>query len=624
MPPPATDGDASKCLLRTPPGRVPPPVRDPTQPDTRTSNSNHADTDQRKRRSYEPEQAEHDTIYPLTLYDLMGEGTSITTGWLVRGYIDVNKLGEALDRVVEKWPLLGGRLEMVGERGYQIRVSPPNSSSSQDPAQQPRKYVLTSSRSTRSLAQYGVTPSLLSGRITHSLPPELFMHEKVRKNTMWRRMKHYCGKPLTFWHVTHIRGGSVGDKRGREVNEEEGGAGEEYSCIGIHFTHGLFDGLGLSLIVHAVEAELSGREWDVPPLPSTPGLQRNALEDILEGLEGEQRVQCATDSKRTVDSEGAIAGKKYNDREQVSEGSDDDEFKYRSSIVGLWFCFVWFVYYMWQFYFHKRKNCIVVLPKRVWEGLVEKVRREAAASFENSHGNLDESGDVAEGARLSTGDIITAWLIKTIYSDTKTPPSKLINTTGMASLRPYFAPDLNHYPHNCFIPIPFPLLKVGRIREESVLGLARIIREGRKRVKKEDASLIWRRMKEAVGCITEANHGDAAKKKGFRSFIPFDAKADEHITISNISVARVVDVDWSGAICHTRSGLNQEGLGKVMCRYKYMFGSSEIVSNVVTVAGRLGDGGLVLDVVLIERRMKKLEEAVRMLVQEFGATVDRR
>jgi hypothetical protein len=40
--------------------------------------------------------------------------------------------------------------------------------------------------------------------------------------------------------------------------------GEEYTCIGVAFSHGLFDGMGISYVVHALEAEMHGREWEAP------------------------------------------------------------------------------------------------------------------------------------------------------------------------------------------------------------------------------------------------------------------------------------------------------------------------------------------------------------------------
>jgi len=52
-----------------------------------------------------------DTIYPLTAFDNLYERYAVVMGWLVEGSVDPNQLGYSLDKVIDKWPLLGGRLE---------------------------------------------------------------------------------------------------------------------------------------------------------------------------------------------------------------------------------------------------------------------------------------------------------------------------------------------------------------------------------------------------------------------------------------------------------------------------------------------------------------------------------
>jgi hypothetical protein len=52
-------------------------------------------------------------IFPLTLFDDMCANPGIVLGWLVEGELDLNLISAALDRLVNKWPLLAGRLERV-------------------------------------------------------------------------------------------------------------------------------------------------------------------------------------------------------------------------------------------------------------------------------------------------------------------------------------------------------------------------------------------------------------------------------------------------------------------------------------------------------------------------------
>ncbi|KAF5314601.1 hypothetical protein D9611_007072 [Ephemerocybe angulata] len=80
---------------------------------------------------------------------------------------------------------------------------------------------------------------------------ELFIGEDVRSKIIRTNLSSYAanlnGTPITHWNITHFRQ-----------------PGQEYSCIGLLYSHGLFDGLGSSFIVHALVAELSGKHWDVP------------------------------------------------------------------------------------------------------------------------------------------------------------------------------------------------------------------------------------------------------------------------------------------------------------------------------------------------------------------------
>ena len=50
--------------------------------------------------------------YPLTLYDAMFKDAAVVMGWLVEGALDIKILDSALNRLVSKWPMLAGRLEL--------------------------------------------------------------------------------------------------------------------------------------------------------------------------------------------------------------------------------------------------------------------------------------------------------------------------------------------------------------------------------------------------------------------------------------------------------------------------------------------------------------------------------
>lgn len=84
------------------------------------------------------------------------------------------------------------------------------------------------------------------------------------------------------------------------------------------------------------------------------------------------------------------------------------------------------------------------------------------------------------------------------------------------------------------------------------------------------------------------------------------------MVMSNMSVARVVDIDWTGL-----------GGKRTVCRYKANLSkSSVLISNVVTITGRLGDGCTVLDVVLNRRRRRLLETELERLIADAQVEAD--
>jgi len=50
------------------------------------------------------------TRHPLTHIDNALYGVIMTLGWVFQGTVDAGKLGAALDRLVDKWPLLSARI----------------------------------------------------------------------------------------------------------------------------------------------------------------------------------------------------------------------------------------------------------------------------------------------------------------------------------------------------------------------------------------------------------------------------------------------------------------------------------------------------------------------------------
>ena len=76
------------------------------------------------------------------------------------------------------------------------------------------------------------------------------------------------------------------------------------------------------------------------------------------------------------------------------------------------------------------------------------------------------------------------------------------------------------------------------------------------------------------------------------------------LIVSNTSVARTVDINWTGA-----------GEKTTLCQYVSAVSDDPIsMSNLVHLTTRMNDGGTILDVTLNERRLVRLEAAIQELL----------
>jgi hypothetical protein len=213
-------------------------------------------------------------VYPLTLLDDISTELGLTMGWLVEGIVDLKLISAALDRLLVKWPALAGRLEAVSDNPVRsLAVLTRNSSSTNLPFQKTKyqirfpagsypkqysAYTLTSAVSTTPVSDYFSLPlPVVSGSPSKSL----FIHSSTPcSSASWASRQH----PLTCWHITYFPHD-----------------GQGYSCIGLSFSHGLLDDTGISYLIHALEAEMRGREWEAPPVLHE-GLNTNMLQESLD------------------------------------------------------------------------------------------------------------------------------------------------------------------------------------------------------------------------------------------------------------------------------------------------------------------------------------------------------
>ncbi|CAA7268833.1 unnamed protein product [Cyclocybe aegerita] len=486
-----------------------------------------------------------DALYILSPFDTLFERVGVVMGWLVEGTVDLATLDRALGSVVRKWPMLAGRLETHDVEGNQklYRVRVPLSGVAEDYA----RYTLTSSSSPYPLSKYMALPIPLA---SDSLPHELFMQPKAPTlTTQWTNGK----LPLLHWHVTWFD------------RYDDSGKKRPFSCIGVTFPHALFDGLGIARVVHAVEAELLGREWEPPSIVLEPGVNKDLLEATLD---------------RAADEQFAKTGQTHGSSEYHATG-----------LVTTWWVFMYFLWAIWQEKWHGGRRRLLLMPAEAFGKLVDETRAAAAK----------EQGDKPEDGRvqLTRGDILAAFVFKNTFCDGYLPPESIVSMSSLASLRrpTFFSGALATYPHNCVIPLPYPLYTMRKLEDMTIPTLATQFAEARIEFKQEEALL-----------SREVLRRGAREKL---SSIPFDTRARESMSFSNMVIANIVNIDWTGA------GRNPGDVSRTVCRYKTLFPNPQMqVANTVVAAGYLDDGTMVMDVYFVKRRLKLLEGAIAKLVEE--------
>jgi hypothetical protein len=188
-----------------------------------------------------------------------------------------------------------------------------------------------------------------------------------------------------------------------------------------------------------------------------------------------------------------------------------------------------------------------------------------------------------------------------MYSD-GTPYSTTVHCASMTNIRPIFPDALKSYHHNCFLPMPYPTKSVGEIQSTPlhVLAYSFATAQGPKSLPL------------AVPVATYKTYLSALedKTKTIVALIPHDPVANEPLAVTNMPAAPTVNTDWTGV-----------GGKSTICRYKYVVaGGPMFLTNHITIAGCTHDGGIVVDVVLSERRLARLEAEVWRLIS--GTHID--
>lgn len=355
----------------------------------------------------------------------------------------------------------------------------------------------------------------------HSLPSSLFLHPDTPHSS-----NDWGNRPLTCWHITRLC--------------REGGA-EPLTAIGFARPHGVFDGTGAKLIVNALISEIKGLSWAVPPVPK-PGTNTNVVLKVLDKHKRSGAVQPVE-----------FAG--YTDLKTL--GTMKLVFNQLRKRV-----------------FQDVQNHLVILKKDIVDFLVADVRQA-----------LHRQGKISP--RVSTGDVLVAWLWKAVYAHSADADLR-VHCTNLASFRGLLAqydPEIQNYPHNAFVPLPYPRFTVADLKSLPLHNLSYQLASGRT-------------------SLSLAHVHSAEKTFKTATFAaPLHPQADETFFISNVSATRILEADWTSI-----------GAKRTICGFRYALTAlGSPLTNAAYISGHLPDKSVLLDVILTRSRMQALTAEVDRL-----------
>lgn len=145
--------------------------------------------------------------------------------------------------------------------------------------------------------------------------------------------------------------------------------------------------------------------------------------------------------------------------------------------------------------------------------------------------------------------------------------------------------SLEDYPHNAFLPLPYPTLTVKELNTMTIPELARKL------------SLVRHEM--TLDVVVSAQQIMTNNPLT----MPIHPHADETLVVSNVSASRILESDWSP--------IGSQG---TLCGYRFSATPNNLViANNAYISGRLSDSSTVLDVNLSKVRMANLTKAIEQL-----------
>ncbi|GAA6018759.1 hypothetical protein JCM10207_005569 [Rhodosporidiobolus poonsookiae] len=307
----------------------------------------------------------------------------------------LTQLEEAANRVVRKWPLLAGKPVWLKEHNIWAIDVPDDL----DTLFRPLVTFTSSKRDKPYHVAAGLSSSLpsLSTASSAVLPPVDSSLFRAPSFPRWLSDHAKGNLPFLNIHATLCA---------------------DAICAGILVSHGVIDGMGMHVLLAALNAELRGEAWEAPAL---------SLENALTAAEEKLVVNEA------VANEGGLTG---------VPGMFQWSWAGMTATLGLKALASW----AWERWYGQVEKGNFFLSAAAVEKLASAVKREVHEATQGKE-------------YVSTADAVVAWLIKAIHSDD--PHTDSLLASGIFNPRALLArytgdPFLLSYPHTA--PVHFPYL----------------------------------------------------------------------------------------------------------------------------------------------------------------------
>lgn len=241
---------------------------------------------------------EDSVLLPLSDRDAAIGGVGLTVAFVLNtkpGELDVDHLRSAIERVVDKWRLLSGRV-VYRKEVRSLFPSPPSSSLLLRFS--PSLSLLLTASFRLQLGAYGVLAPL--GPLPPSYKPfDFSLVSTPDKQSSFAHLPSLTpasGHLIPLPSISLIKSSTVPSsaaeyaKTQHPITAWQVSVFSNATIVSLSTPHAVFDAHGLGIVLKALEAELHGRSWEVPPLNAENQLEKRLKEvSALEFSEQERK-----------------------------------------------------------------------------------------------------------------------------------------------------------------------------------------------------------------------------------------------------------------------------------------------------------------------------------------------